>query len=195
MKRKVFIWLALLLVALAILRSAIATRLDGFTMDEAYHIAAGASYLRFGDFRLNPEHPPLVKLWVGTVMAVTSFHLDPLRRFSDKLDERVFTERIVFRENDPDSVQRRARAAMYALNGLLLLFLAFALERTFNAGVSLGTLLFLAIDPTVAARAYIEALKYAPDEPGIRSALQYQIQRASRDALAGISPLRDPNLE
>jgi dolichyl-phosphate-mannose--protein O-mannosyl transferase len=151
MKRKVFIWLALLLVALAILRSAIATRLDGFTMDEAYHIAAGASYLRFGDFRLNPEHPPLVKLWVGTVMAVTGFHLDPLRRFSDKPDERVFTERIVFRENDPDSVQRRARAAMYALNGLLLLFLAFALERTFNAGVSLGTLLFLAIDPTVAA--------------------------------------------
>jgi hypothetical protein len=69
-------------------RSAIATRLDGFTMDEAYHIAAGASYLRFGDFRLNPEHPPLVKLWVGTVMAVTGFHLDPLRRFSDKLDER-----------------------------------------------------------------------------------------------------------
>ena len=151
MKRKVFNWLALLLVALAILRSAIATRLDGFTMDEAYHIAAGASYLRFGDFRLNPEHPPLVKLWVGTVMAVTGFHLDPLRRFSDKPDERVFTERIVFRENDPDSVQRRARAAMYALNGLLLLFLAFALERTFNAGVSLGTLLFLAIDPTVAA--------------------------------------------
>ena len=40
---------------------------------------------------------------------------------------------------------------MYGLNGLLLLALAFALERVFNAGVSLGTLLFLAIDPTVAA--------------------------------------------
>jgi len=40
---------------------------------------------------------------------------------------------------------------MYGLNGLLLLALAFALERVFNEGVSLGTLLFLAIDPTVAA--------------------------------------------
>jgi hypothetical protein len=40
---------------------------------------------------------------------------------------------------------------MYGLNGLLLLALALALERVFNAGVSLGTLLFLAIDPTVAA--------------------------------------------
>jgi hypothetical protein len=37
------------------------------------------------------------------------------------------------------------------LNGLLLLALTFALERVFNAGVSLGTLLFLPIDPTVAA--------------------------------------------
>ena len=39
-----FVWLVLLLVGLGIVRSAIATRLDGFTIDEAYHIAAGVSY-------------------------------------------------------------------------------------------------------------------------------------------------------
>src|SRR5215831_13936094 len=27
-------------------------------LDEAYHIAAGASYAQRGDFRINPEHPP-----------------------------------------------------------------------------------------------------------------------------------------
>jgi len=151
MKRTLFLWLALLLVGMAILRSAIATRLDSFTIDEAYHIAAGVSYVRYHDFRVNPEHPPLVKLWVGSLIAATGFHLDPLRQFNDKVGERTFTERAVFRQNDPDSVQRRARAAMFALNGLLLLALAFALERVFNAAVSLGTLLFLAIDPTVAA--------------------------------------------
>jgi len=32
------------------------------TIDEGAHIAAGASYLDSGDFRLNVEHPPLVKL-------------------------------------------------------------------------------------------------------------------------------------
>ena len=41
------------------------TRLDSFTIDEPWHIVAGASYVRTGDFRLNPEQPPLVKLWVG----------------------------------------------------------------------------------------------------------------------------------
>jgi hypothetical protein len=151
MKRNVFLWLALLLVGLAILRSAIATQLDSFTIDEPYHIAAGVSYVRYHDFRINPEHPPLVKLWAGSFIAATGFHLDSLGRYNDKVGERTFTERAVFRQNDPDSVQRRARVAMFALNGLLLLALAFALKRTFNTAVSLGTLLFLAIDPTVAA--------------------------------------------
>lgn len=150
-RRNAFVWLALLLVALAILRSAISTRLDGFTIDEAYHIAAGVSYVKYHDFRINPEHPPLVKLWVGIVMYATGFRLDSLRQFNDKPGERAFANLAVFRQNDPDFVQRRARVAMYGLNGLLLLALAFALERVFDAGVSLGTLLFLAIDPTVAA--------------------------------------------
>src|SRR5450631_121339 len=150
-RRNAFVWLALLLVALAILRSAISTRLDGFTVDEAYHIAAGVSYVKYHDFRINPEHPPLVKLWVGIVMYATGFRLDSLRQFNDKPGERAFANLAVFRQNDPDFVQRRARVAMYGLNGLLLLALAFALERVFDAGVSLGTLLFLAIDPTVAA--------------------------------------------
>jgi hypothetical protein len=146
-----FVCLVLLLVGLGILRSAIATRLDGFTLDEAYHIAAGVSYVKFRDFRINPEHPPLVKLWVGSVIAATGFELESLRQFSDKPDERTFTQSAVFQKNDPDSVQRRARTAMFALNGLLLLALAFALERVFDARVALGALLFLVIDPTVAA--------------------------------------------
>src|ERR1700723_3020315 len=151
MRFGIFMWLVLLLVGLGILRSAIATRLDGFTIDEAYHIAAGVSYVRFGDFRINPEHPPLVKLWVGGVISVTGFKMAPLRQFSDKPDERVFTETLVFQTNDADSVQRRARTAMYMLNGLLLGCLAFALRRAFNSSVALATLLFLVIDPTVAA--------------------------------------------
>jgi hypothetical protein len=146
-----FVWLVLLLVGLGIVRSAIATRLDGFTLDEAYHIAAGVSYVKDRDFRINPEHPPLVKLWVGGVIAATVFELEPLRQFSDKPDERAFTQSAVFQKNDPDSVQRRARAAMFVLNGLLLISLAFALKRVFDARVALGALLFLIIDPTVAA--------------------------------------------
>jgi tetratricopeptide (TPR) repeat protein len=120
-------------------------------MDEAYHIAAGASYVMRADFRLNPEHPPLVKLWVGTVMSATGFYLSPFRQFHDKGDERGFAEEDVFLHNNPDSVQRRSRLAMWMLNGLLLVTLGLALRRAFNSAIALGSVLFLATDPTVAA--------------------------------------------
>jgi hypothetical protein len=145
---------ALLLFAIvggAILRSAVATRLDSFHLDEGYHIAAGVSYVRYWDFRINPEHPPLMKLWVGSFVAATGFHLSPFREFHDKPDERDFTEQDVFLHNDPDSVQRRSRMAMFALNSVLMVALAFVLRRVFDAFVALGAILFLAIDPTIAA--------------------------------------------
>ncbi len=45
---------------------------DSLTVDESPHIGAGYSYIVTGDYRLNPEHPPLLKLlsgasiWIGS---------------------------------------------------------------------------------------------------------------------------------
>ncbi len=39
----------------------VSARRESATCDEAAHLAAGFSYLTTGDFRLNPEHPPLAK--------------------------------------------------------------------------------------------------------------------------------------
>src|SRR6516225_6580206 len=36
-------------------------RSNSQTFDEAVHLTAGYSYLATGDFRLNAEHPPLIK--------------------------------------------------------------------------------------------------------------------------------------
>jgi hypothetical protein len=146
-----FVLLLTMIIAVAIVRSAIATRWDSFTIDEAYHIAAGVSYVKMRDFRVNPEHPPLVKLWVGSQLSMTGFRLGPLRVFHDKPDERSFTADAVFRQNDPDAVQRRSRIAMWTLNGFLLIALALSLRRCFGESVALGTIVFLAIDPTIAA--------------------------------------------
>jgi hypothetical protein len=57
-----FAALIIVLVLCGILRPAIATRLDSFDLDEAYHITAGITNAPLGDYRLNPERPPLVKL-------------------------------------------------------------------------------------------------------------------------------------
>jgi hypothetical protein len=142
---------AALLVIAAIGHSVWATSLDSFTIDEPYHIAAGASYLREGDYRINPEHPPLVKLIVALAEPATVLHLDPLRIVNDKAQERVFTQTAVFLNSDSRRVQRRARFALMTFNGALLLLLAWMLRRVFGTAVALATMLLLALDPTVSA--------------------------------------------
>ena len=139
------------LIAGTLIHSVIATRRDGFTIDESYHITAGVSYIKTGDFRINPEHPPLVKVWTGAFLAASGFRLPPLRQFRDKPDERAFTADTVFLQNDYPSVQRRSRIAMWILNSILLVGLALALRFAFGDAVALAAMLFLAIDPTVSA--------------------------------------------
>jgi Dolichyl-phosphate-mannose-protein mannosyltransferase len=145
-------WIGLpLLLALALGHSLWATSLDGFTIDEPYHIAAGASYLRWGDFRLNPEHPPLVKLIAGASVPPSVLHLSPLRVLSEKGQERDYTQKAVFLESDSVVVHRRARAALFAFNLALLAALTILLRRIFTPRIALCALLLLALDPTVSA--------------------------------------------
>jgi len=132
-------------------RAWVSTRLDGFTVDEAWHVVAGASYARRGDYRLNPEHPPLVKLWVGQMLPESVFQLPPFRPLADKADERDFTDDAAYLKNDVERVQHHVRLAMFGLNGLLLLALAFALRRSFGPGPTLAVIGLLLLDPTLAA--------------------------------------------
>src|SRR5579872_6984959 len=52
---------ALLLAAMACAQVA-SICLESQTFDEGTHLAAGLSYWKTGDYRMNPEHPPLAKL-------------------------------------------------------------------------------------------------------------------------------------
>ncbi len=138
------------LVALGVFRSYLGTRLDTFTVDEPWHVVAGTSYVRSGDFRLNPEHPPLAKLWVGASMP-GDFKLRPAPELKEKLQERDLVEETMFFDNDAARAQRHARAAMWSLHAVLLFGLGLLLWRAFGLAWAAGSLAFLAIEPTVAA--------------------------------------------
>jgi hypothetical protein len=137
------------LVFFSVLRALVATRTDAFTIDEPWHIVAGASHLRDGDYRLNPEQPPLVKLVAAA--AVPGLVLPPLPPIAGKVGERRFIDDVMFLANDADAIQARVRIAMSIMNGLLLVLLAAAIWRLFGPLVAGSALLFLAIDPSIAA--------------------------------------------
>jgi hypothetical protein len=140
----------LLLIGASILRSSIGTRLDSFTVDEPWHIVAGSAYVRGGDYHLNPEHPPLVKLWVGMAMP-GEFILRPPKVLSEKTQERTWVEQTMFQDNDAARAQQRARMAMWSFHAALLFALGLLLWRACGWAWAAGTLAFLALEPTVAA--------------------------------------------
>ena len=56
-------WAAVTIILLTAARLEIVSAgQESQTIDEAVHLSAGYSYLKTGDFRLNPEHPPLSKM-------------------------------------------------------------------------------------------------------------------------------------
>jgi tetratricopeptide (TPR) repeat protein len=142
--------LLIALVGLSVLRSSVGTQLDSFTVDEPWHIVAGTAYVRSGDFNLNPEHPPLVKLWAGAAMG-DDFRLRPAHVLSEKAQERTWVEQTMFADNDARLAQQRARVAMWGFHAALLLLLGCLLWHACGLTWAAGTLAFLAIEPTVGA--------------------------------------------
>lgn len=128
-----------------------AFRQSSATFDEPAHLVAGYSYWATGDFRLNPEHPPLAKL-------VAAAPLLPLRPRFDTDDEvwRLrrqweMARRFLYRWNDADRLLFRARLAC-ALWGLVLTVLVHAwARRLFGDGAALLSLGLCATLPDVIA--------------------------------------------
>jgi len=146
-----FLALSILFITSGVLRSSWATRFDGFTIDEPWHITAGVAYRRTGEYYLNPEHPPLVKLVAAIAAPRHVFRFTEPATLHDKNTERRFVQATVYKENDADQVQMRVRCVMYLFNGLLLLLFAWTVSQVACPLVALGALAFVLIDPTVAA--------------------------------------------
>ncbi len=148
---RLFLPLAVALIVAGAVRSSWATRRDGFTVDEPWHVTAGVAYLRTGEYYLNPEHPPLVKLVAALAAPRSVFRFTEPSSLHDKTEERKFVQNTMYEQNDADKVQSRVRVVMYVFNGLLVLLFAASAFRVFGGVVALGALLFVLIDPTVAA--------------------------------------------
>jgi hypothetical protein len=114
---------AFLLALLAALAGSAAWR-KSVAMDEVAHIGAGVSYWQKFDLRMNPEHPPLVKLLSGAALAARGVRADygghiwtwsGQGPFNPMLAEWPFGAFILSTWNDRDATLRWARFPMLLL--------------------------------------------------------------------------------
>ena len=114
---------AFLLALLAALAGSAAFR-ESVAFDELAHIGAGVSYWQKLDLRMNPEHPPLVKLLAAAPLVargVRADYSDYIWTWSGQgpinpaLAEWPFGAAILNRWNDRDATLRWARLPMLLL--------------------------------------------------------------------------------
>jgi hypothetical protein len=95
------------------------------TIDESLHLTAGYAMLRDGDYRLDLEHPPLVRLWAAVPLrAMRKLWWQPFSGGHSAWEQRDLAREFLFVHNDADSLLMRARL-MIVLLGIGLGVLVF----------------------------------------------------------------------
>lgn len=132
------------------------------TYDESIHLFAGYSYIRWGDFRINPEHPPLAKV----LAALPLFALDikDSRQSATSWDSALGKSdfgwweaayRWVFLENDAEALFFHAKIPMIALGLLSGIFVHIWTKEIYGAKAAVASLFLYCLDPNILAHSQI----------------------------------------
>ena len=99
------------------------------TWDEPQQLVSGYAALKLGHYRLDPEHPPLARMWAALPLLLTDdVRLRTTRPSWQAGDAYAFGHAFLYLDNDADRLLYRARF-MIVLLGVLLGVLLFAWAR------------------------------------------------------------------
>lgn len=128
---------------------------DSAIMDELAHVPAGFGYVTQGDYRLNPEHPPLVKALSALVAQIAARPRFPTDTpyWRDDVNGQWAQGAVFLYEsgNDPDRILFWSRLPLMILTAFLGWLILWWTRKTFGAAAALLALSFFAFSPTVLA--------------------------------------------
>ncbi len=142
------------LLALMFVLALTSMRGDSATMDEIAHIPAGYSYVRYGDYRINPEHPPLLKDAAGLSLLAMDLEF-PIEHSSWTQDINgqwnLGPEFLYKSGNDADKMIFWARFPFLLVMLLLGYFIFHWARKLYGNKAGLLALFFYALSPTFIA--------------------------------------------
>ena len=130
-------------------------RVKSATFDEAAHLPAGYTYLKLHDYRLNPEHPPLIKALAAAPLLLMDVQMRPDDEAWALRRQWEFGRRFLYRWNDADRLLFRGRLPMVALGILLGAAVFFRAGRDWGLPAAALALLLCVLSPDVLAHGQI----------------------------------------
>lgn len=151
------------------------------TVDEPNHILAGHRHWQCGDFGINPEHPPLLKLLATAPLNFRELSEPPWEcgsKITSKFDAFSYGSSFLV-ENGMDSVVIPTRLAASLMSMLLALLVFFAAWEMFGRWESLTALAILAFEPNLIAHGSIVTTDMAISATSFGA--MYALYRYGRD--------------
>lgn len=131
---------------------------ESATMDELAHIPSGYSYVRFLDYRLNPEHPPLLKAIAGFPLLFLNLNF-PLenKSWTDDVNGQwdAGTEFIYKSGNDADKIVQWSRIGPMLLTLLFIILVYIWSKEIMGKAWALIPTAFTALSPTILAHGHL----------------------------------------
>lgn len=131
---------------------------DSAIVDEIAHIPAGYSYVRYGDYRLNPEHPPLIKDLAGLPLLLfpLSFPAEIAAWTSDVNGQWEAGWHFIYHYgNNPDLILFFSRLPILLLALIFGLILYAYTRKNFSTNAALLALTFYAFSPNFLAHNHL----------------------------------------
>ncbi len=154
----IFQWLMLvLIVGVSFGLSLNASLQESAIMDELAHIPAGYGYLKYFDFRLNPEHPPLVKALAALPLLFQglNFPTDSLHWQEDINGQwDVGAQFLHEYGNDADKIVNWSRLGPMLLTILLIIFVYIWASELIGRWWALIPAFLIAFSPTILAHGH-----------------------------------------
>ena len=146
---------AALLVLIFLSQGLAFVRANSQTSDEAVHLAAGYSYLARGDFRLNAEHPPLIKeIAAASVYLLHHIPFQPDERLWRAAEEWRIGRDFLYRSPVPwNAILFAGRMPNLILGALLLCLIGWWSRRLWGDGAALLAMALGAFEPNLLASA------------------------------------------
>jgi len=147
---------AIMFLAAFVVQAVASMRLISASSDETSHLPAGYTYVRTGDLRLNPQHPPLSKMLAAIPLLALAPRLDLSQPAwtSTPPDEWSFGRRFLY-TNDADRLLFWGRLPMVGLGLLLGVYTWLSARDLFGEEAGAMAALLFASCPTIVAHAHL----------------------------------------
>jgi hypothetical protein len=127
------------------------------TYDEPVHLFAGYAYLKWGDFRINPEHPPLAKVLAALPLLTLDINTTGITKAQRDLVQRhkeygwVLADRFFMSNGNAERLFFYTRLVMIGLAAILGIFVFLWARELFGLTAGIVALALYCFDPNILA--------------------------------------------